>query len=240
MVKGIEMKVIEFTGNPGSGKTALYKALYTSMKKNNFCVDSDDITKILGFKRKNKIIKYLMLIIYIFKEPNHAKPFIHIFIAQKKYSWHNFRFLINAMEHFYIGLLIKNEYEKVDYIIYDSGILHKLWSSTKYGELIDRAYFDSLVNEISMHLTIINIEVKVGKRISIERMQKRLNKTSIFDHLSSNDMLNALTSNETQLEKMQNAINKNKNILKVKLNGLNSINYNTNIILNEINYKTLG
>lgn len=169
---------IEFYGLPGSGKSTISHLVAEVLKKQNINViepsyDMDNNSKIIRIIKK----MYKTIILYIF----HHEDYRMLDSVIKSSNYHN-KDILKQMSNIAYKYLYYLK-EKKDNIVYiwDEGLVQ---SAISVSSLNVKIINNNLKKMTSNFNNILNIYIKVDKKVAFDRMKKRLKHESRVEQLS--------------------------------------------------------
>lgn len=224
--KGKEVKVVEFFGLPGSGKSTVYNHLEKSMIKHGYTICSREFVRKWGGRWSNLIKAKIFLcnlvwIVQLIMSIISPLSFEEI----KKINYKRVRGII--IFAICIKYFVKNE--EYTYLIMHEGLFQKIWS----------LYFDlgrevtgtlKIINNIQKYFKISIIHLKVSPRESSYRIYSRNHGTSRFDNISNIDLTRKrLEEGEKMINNIISEFNCNEYNC-IEINGTNKEEINAGII----------
>lgn len=226
------LKLIEFIGIPGAGKTTIVKGAIASMKRPDLnIIEHDDIIPLKGKRQLNRIQQGLCVILYLVRKPMLLKLFLR---REKPEKTHNPEFLlrstirlVNISHRLSLYTPVKGT------CVLDQGPLQALSAWMLAGGRLTKTELTDLIFELYPHgLPETVIWVQIPPKLAAKRMMQRLenngNRTNL-DHLKHGEKVLFLRKTNTHLQKLWCLLN-DLQVNVIVLRGDNFLEKNTPIV----------
>ncbi|SER59808.1 AAA family ATPase [Salisediminibacterium halotolerans] len=223
------MKVFEFIGVPGSGKSTLTEEVIRSLENSGLKVASySSIKNNLSFNRGNyfeRVSNIMMFFIFILLNINIIYSIIRI--VENKCKMDTIYYTYVFMRNLFQIYKLKKEYELV---VLDEGFVQKLWSISINNKINfedeGANLFEKIVNKLDLSYSLIFVEIDLQE--AINRILARGKEKGRFNKLARSELESMLNKNYLELYMLSQSLREH---VTLTLNGEYEVHVNKREVL---------
>ena len=183
------MKIIEFYGPPGCGKSSVSHFTSELLRERGFSVNEPSYIVSRLKKRKRKISKVFIAVSFVILHFSRANKIIHFIkkntLQTKRKRRETNKLLLNL---FYV-LSLETKKESCDFLIFDQGLIQALISLLidSCGKERIETYYEMIIS--MFQIKPVNIRIDVEDEIVFQRIEGRKKKRDLKDINSRADQM---------------------------------------------------